>query len=35
VHFGLRALAKIHGADAVADAFHADLAELKRPVLKA
>ena len=35
VHFGLRALAKIHGADAVADAFHADLTKLKRPVLKA
>lgn len=35
VHFGLRALARTYGADAVADAFHADLAALKTPVLKA
>lgn len=35
VHFGLRSLAKIHGAEAVADAFHEDLAMLKRPLLKA
>lgn len=35
VHFGLRALARTHGVEAVADAFHADLAKLKRPLLKA
>lgn len=35
VHFGLRALARVHGTDAVADAFHADLAALKKPLLKA
>lgn len=35
VHFGLRKLARVHGFDAVADAFHKDLAALKRPFLKA
>ncbi|SLN49180.1 EcsC family protein [Pseudooctadecabacter jejudonensis] len=35
VHFGLRALGRIHGAEAVADAFHADLAQLQRPALRA
>ncbi|KPP86862.1 MAG: EcsC protein family [Rhodobacteraceae bacterium HLUCCA08] len=35
VHFGLRALARTHGPDAVADAFHAELARLKRPVTRA
>ncbi|MCF2869818.1 EcsC family protein [Octadecabacter sp. G9-8] len=35
VHFGLRALARIHGTEAVVDAFHADLALLKRPLMKA
>lgn len=35
VHFGLRALARTHGVDPVADVFHEELAKLKRPVLKA
>jgi hypothetical protein len=35
VHFGLRALARTHGANAVTDAFHEDLAKLNTPLLKA
>ena len=35
VHFGLRQLAQTYGAEAVADAFHAELAALKRPMLRA
>jgi hypothetical protein len=35
VHFGLRALARVHGVDVVTNAFHIDLAALKRPLLKA
>ena len=35
VHFGLRKLARTHGADAVGDAFHAELAQLKKPLLRA
>lgn len=35
VHFGLRALARVHGTQAVTDAFHTDLAALKKPLLKA
>lgn len=35
VHFGLRALARVHGTDAVVDVFHEDLLKLKRPLLKA
>lgn len=35
VHFGLRELARTYGTDAVTDAFHADLAALKRPILRA
>jgi hypothetical protein len=35
VHFGLRQLARAHGADAVVDAFHDELSKLKRPLLKA
>jgi len=35
VHFGLRALARTHGAETVNDAFHTELARLKAPVLKA
>ncbi len=35
VHFGLRALARVHGEAAVSDAFHDELAKLTNPVLKA
>ncbi|WP_412506025.1 EcsC family protein [Roseovarius sp. SYSU LYC5161] len=35
VHFGLRALARIHGEEAVLTAFHAELARLQRPILEA
>jgi len=35
VHFGLRALAREHGADAVLTAFHADLVAQKLPVKRA
>ncbi|WP_245831645.1 EcsC family protein [Salibaculum halophilum] len=34
VHFGLRQLARTHGEEAVLSAFHADLARLRRPVLR-
>lgn len=35
VHFGLKRLAAQHDADQVADAFHDELARLKRPLLRA
>ncbi len=35
VHFGLRALARTYGASAVETAFHAELARLKKPLLRA
>jgi hypothetical protein len=35
VHFRLRALARIHGEEAVLTAFHAELARLQRPILEA
>lgn len=35
VHFGLRKLARTHGAEPVSDAFHAELARLKQPLLRA
>lgn len=34
VHFGLRALARAHGTDAVADAFHMELSKLAAPVVR-
>ncbi|PIE11535.1 MAG: protein EcsC [Rhodobacterales bacterium] len=35
VHFGLRALVRAHGEDAVLDQFHRDLAALRKPLLRA
>lgn len=35
VHFGLRALARTYGEDAVADVFHTELAKLQKPLLRA
>lgn len=35
VHFGLRALARTYGTDAVADVFHEELAKLKQPLVRA
>lgn len=35
VHFGLRQLARTHGAQAVEDLFHEELARLKQPLLRA